>query len=70
MSKQEEAKKEQGYESDPEVDCCGNCGYFTSTIETVKTPFGQTITKEKGLRCGLGGFAVKKRGWCRMWKPK
>ena len=67
MSKQSEAKAGQGYsESGP---TCANCAEYRSEI----TPHPDVVwVQEKNLRCAIGGFAIKKRGWCAQhkWAPK
>ncbi len=57
MSKQSEAKKQQGYRTKP--DTCSNCAHYASKIEVHS--YWQ-VESEK--RCGLGGFAVNKTGTC------
>lgn len=60
MSKQSEAKKQQGYRTKP--DTCANCAHYTSKIEVHS--YWQ-VESEK--RCGLGGFAVNKTSVCNMY---
>ena len=65
MSKQSEAKKEQNYREAP--DSCANCVNYESQL--VEKTYGawngkQTWTEEKGKRCSIGGFAVKKMATC------
>jgi hypothetical protein len=69
MSKQKNAKKEQGYEAKPVFPMCSNCAHFQSDFITDKGYFGE-FTMEKNLRCGIGGFAVKKQGSCQQHKKK
>lgn len=80
MSKQSEAKKDQGYRVHSNT--CGNCGQFQSEVvlpawcvnenvlreETGGPPFyilSETHGGiERNLRCSVGGFAVKKTATC------
>lgn len=65
MSKQSEAKKAQKYNPKPQQPECQNCFYYNSEIkERVSAYGGNTYKDEKKLRCGLGGFAIKKKGTC------
>ena len=70
MSKQSEAKERQGYEAKPLAKVCANCARFNSDKMEVKPQWGPAYTKENNLRCGLGGFAVKKTATCREWSDK
>lgn len=45
---------------------CGNCENFTSRKETRHYNY----EVEKGLRCGLHGFATKKMAYCNDFKRK
>lgn len=61
MSKQSEAKKDQNYRETP--DTCSNCSHYES--QTVEKSYGAASwTEEKGKRCSIGGFAVKKTATC------
>ena len=65
MSKQSEAKKAQNYRDD--ADTCANCANYRSELidKTYDSYDGiQVWTEEKGKRCALGGFAVKKTATC------
>lgn len=64
MSQQAEAKKAQNYRETP--DTCSNCGHYQSKmVEKTYTGFQtHTWNEEKGKRCSLGGFAVKKMATC------
>jgi hypothetical protein len=71
MSKQSEAKAAQGYVAKAVPRTCANCAKFLSdkvqkTSEWMKT----TWVEEKNLRCGIGGFAVKKNGTCNLYSVK
>ena len=65
MSKQSEAKKEQNYREAP--DACANCGHYESHMveKTYDAWNGKQVwNEEKGKRCSIGGFAVKKMATC------
>jgi hypothetical protein len=67
MSKQSEAKEKQGYVEKFVPTVCSNCAHYT--FDRVQTQEGTTWRPEgwfadKNLRCGIGGFAVKKTGSC------
>jgi hypothetical protein len=65
MSKQSEAKKEQNYREAP--DSCANCGHYESQmVKKSYQGFGglSEWEEEKGKRCTIGGFAVKKMAMC------
>ena len=62
MSKQSEAKKQQGNRTKPVT--CSNCAHHTSKIEVHS--YWQV---ESERRCGLGGFAVNKTGTCDEHAP-
>lgn len=68
MSKQSDAKIEQGYRETPHT--CGNCANFQSDKEPHEERDSKIYYTEKKLRCGIDGFAVKKTGWCKFWKPE
>lgn len=66
MSKQSEAKARQIYVDKLIPNTCSNCVHFRSEIETIP-PYNEwctSYTKEKNMRCALGGFKVKKMGAC------
>ena len=63
MSKQSEAKDNQGYKKTSNQ--CGNCKHFTSKLE--KAAWGNHYN-EKELRCDLGGFKVNKTASCNEHK--
>jgi hypothetical protein len=67
-----QAKKErQEYESKPEFPMCGSCIHFAFDFEYVGSALSNKMTrKETKLRCGLGGFSVRKEATCKMHKPK
>lgn len=69
MSKASEAKALQGYVPKLVPATCGNCRHYLSTITRLKSdPAGVGCSVESNRRCGLGGFAVKKLGWCREYQ--
>ena len=63
MSKQSEAKLNQGYNENPIPRTCGNCAKYESEFVDLSPPYQQYM-QEKNKRCGLGGFAVKKTATC------
>lgn len=64
MSKQSEAKKIQNYNPKPTPAECSNCREFQKESTFTHEWFGKKYYRDKNLRCGIGGFAVKKRGTC------
>lgn len=69
MSKQEEAKKKQGFITKSPM--CSNCINFKSKKEQVKRPWSsQLFTVESELRCGIGMFKVGKSNWCNEYKAQ
>jgi hypothetical protein len=76
MSKQSEAKERQQYTPKLIPGVCGNCAQMTckkrlpAWMERDKKSWdGKPFTVEehgvvKDMRCGIGGFAVKKTGSC------
>lgn len=68
MSKQFEAKLEQGYRKNP--DTCSNCGHLQ--FEVIEKSYkrwdgkAETYTEKKRHRCSVGGFAVGKTSTCRI----
>jgi len=66
MSKKANKKTEQGYEPKPIFAMCSNCIYFKSDFE--KKEYGYMA--EKNIRCGVGHFAVKKQGTCKLHELK
>lgn len=81
MSKQNEAKEAQGYTLFQSV--CGNCKSYTSemvlpawmarrnaeNVEIGREPEYKLSNHgvEKNMRCGIGGFAVKKNATCSLF---
>lgn len=72
MSKQSEAKEQQGYKPKAPQRVCMTCHYFQSDHIEQRTwdgrPNGYML--EKNLRCGIGNFAVKKLAVCNEWTPR
>lgn len=65
MSKQSKAKTEQNYREAP--DTCANCGHYESQMveKTYDAWNGKHVwIEEKGKRCSIGWFAVKKMATC------
>lgn len=69
MSKQSEAKEAQGYVAKPVPSTCSNCKHYQSKVEVLRGYF-QPYEKESEIKCGLGGFAVKKTATCNMFEHK
>lgn len=70
MSKQSKAKEEQGYVAKAVPMTCGNCAHFESDFKNSTGYFGGGYQTEINLRCGIGGFAVKKMGTCSRFEQK
>ena len=80
-SKQAQAKEAQGYTT--AANNCGNCTHMTSEralpawmvrdseersrIGMLPYPV-ETFGVERNLRCGIGGFAIKKTATCSKYK--
>lgn len=72
MSKQSEAKASQNYI--PKAHNCGDCANLKMDLvlpawmreQNAKEPgrWGDDRACEKNIRCGIGGFVVKKMGSC------
>lgn len=62
MSKKANSKSEQGYEPKPIFAMCSNCKHFRSD----KIVNEYNFPEEKNIRCGIGEFAVKKQGTCKL----
>ncbi|HEX2600076.1 MAG TPA: hypothetical protein VHL05_14955 [Terriglobales bacterium] len=67
MSKQSEARVAQKYVPKCVPSVCSNCLHFTKEVTTHKNFYRETYTVDRNLRCGIGGFAVKKMGTCIQW---
>ena len=70
MSKQSEAKAQQGYVPNPTATACMNCENYSSDFEPTAGYGSRIYNKEVNIRCGIGGFAIKKLGRCNCFKPK
>lgn len=86
MSKQSEAREEQGYKH--KGPRCGTCRHFTSDSIPIPwmvkmndefvnagrpVPYDLTLPanqNERNLRCMIGGFAVKKNGHCKRYEDE
>lgn len=64
MSKQAEAKEQQGYTPKAEPRTCATCRHFQFATLVSREWCGKEYYKDTNLRCGIGGFAVKKMGTC------
>ena len=69
MSKQSEAKQAQGYEQKPVIPVCKNCSHYQSEFDVYQS-FLEGFMIEKELRCGIGGFAVRKMATCKLYERK
>lgn len=68
MSKQSEARIAQEYVPKYTPSICSNCLHFSSERVFVNKDWtGKDWFKETNMRCGIGGFAVKKMGTCMQW---
>lgn len=82
MSKQSKAKESQGYRPKPSPRTCANCAAFRSDrllpywmAERNREVGTKHFTLEqhgveKNMRCGIGGFAVKKTATCNHFTAK
>jgi hypothetical protein len=67
MSKVQDTKNAQGYTDKPRS--CGNCANFKCDHVERKSMYGVgSWMQEVSMRCGIGGFAVKKMGCCDLFK--
>lgn len=67
MSKQSDVKERQGYVEKAIPRQCSTCKYFTSERVMTRKPnhwYPDGLWEDKKMRCGIGGFAVKKRSVC------
>lgn len=69
MSKQSDAKKSQNYNPKPIPAECSNCFNFKKERTQTNEWLGKKYYRDKNLRCGIGGFAVKKKGTCVQHRP-
>ena len=70
MSKQSEAEQAQGYELKPVNHVCLNCKFCNSKFVVKYDTWGAAYPKEKDMLCGIGGFAVKEMGTCKLYERK
>ena len=66
MSKQSEAKEEQGYTK--KLPTCSTCLNFK--METVPSAWNDKYLIEKNLRCKIGKFKVMKTATCKRHEFK
>lgn len=63
-------KTKQEYEGKPDFPTCSNCVAFKFDYEYVGSALSNKMArKETKLRCGVGGFAVRREGTCILHKP-
>jgi hypothetical protein len=64
MSKQSEARAAQNWRKEP--DTCARCAHFRFDVETYPDYWdkNKTWTRDKNLRCGIGGFKTGKSNLC------
>lgn len=62
MNKQSEAKAAQNYRKT--ANTCSNCAHYKSEIVEFNSSWYGKRTKETGIHCSLGGFAVLKTATC------
>lgn len=70
MSKQSDARKEQGYTPNPVLKVCKNCSFFTSEFVAGDEKYNAHIEYERNMRCVKGMFAVKKMASCNDFSQK
>ena len=73
MSKQSEMKEKQGYVAKAIPQTCQNCTRFLFDHLQTQKPTQWCKDgwwEDKNMRCGIGGFAVKKMGTCREFAGK
>lgn len=70
MSKQSDAKAAQNYRREP--DNCSACKHFVCDIEEYPDYWDKTkiLTKQKNLRCGIGGFKIHLTAVCDQFSRK
>lgn len=74
MGKQSEAKRNQEYVDKFDPPACGNCLHFLCDRDCPdwmkdsghEYYLTESNKIEKNLRCGIGGFAAKKQGHCKL----
>lgn len=78
MSAQSKAKESQGYVPKAVPSVCSNCRYFQADYVDVNEKFHKgdatslirPFFEHRNMRCGIGGFAIKKMGVCNSWIKK
>lgn len=68
MSSQSRAKSVQNYNAKAIPQTCANCANYKS--EFIVSTWNPEYKQEKNLRCGIGGFAIKKMGTCDIFVGK
>ena len=66
MSKQQKAKEAQEYTPKAQPKFCSACMHYRSEFVTNQWNY----VEEKAIRCGIGGFVIKKQGTCNKWETK
>jgi hypothetical protein len=72
-SKQQQEKDKQGYEARPTPRVCVNCFHFKfDRVQTIEPSLWSKngYWEDKNLRCGIGGFSVKKMATCNLFQIK
>lgn len=67
MSKQSEAKDNQGYNPKPRPQICRECKNFQFEKVFTHEYAREKYYKDKNLKCCIGGFAVKKIATCKQF---
>lgn len=85
MSKVSEAHKAQEYNPKPVPQVCGTCKHMTSEMvlpswmvsrnndakeRGVRIPYPEHNARPGNFRCGIGKFAIKKMGTCKVYEAK
>lgn len=65
MSKQSDAKLNQGWSS-KSITNCVNCKHFSCETESIRGAYG-FYTKDRNMRCNRGGFKTGKMSACNDW---
>ena len=83
MSKTSEAKTAQGYIQKVIPQTCSNCENFTFEMKLPRwmvddnekqisngthARYDDSSKEQANLSCGIGGFAVKRMGKCKIWQ--
>lgn len=73
MSRQAEAREQQGYVDKFVPNTCSNCANFTCEMVDVNKQYEGRYPphfEAKNMRCGRGDFSVKKMASCDYWSRK